>query len=72
MRRQVIVTLRLSSGELEFLRRGASEMMKQTGQKWDTTAMLRRGGLLAADMAVEGFGTVVAEAGSLRAAGGAR
>jgi len=47
-------------------------MMKQTGQKWDTTAILRRGGLLAADMAVEGFGAVVAEAGSLRAAGGAR
>jgi len=61
MRREVIVTLRLSRDEKELLRRGASEMMKQTGQRWDVTAMLRRGGLMAADLAVDGLGLVVSK-----------
>ena len=61
MRREVIVTLRLSRDEKEFLRRGASAMMKQTGQRWDVTAMLRQGGLMAADLAVDGLGLVVSK-----------
>jgi len=61
MRREVIVTLRLSRDEKEFLRRGASQMMRTTGERWDVTAMLRRGGLMAADLAVSDLGLVVSE-----------
>jgi len=61
MRREVIVTLRLSRDEKEFLRRGASEMMRATGQRWDVTAMLRQGGLFAADLAADGLASVVAD-----------